>query len=103
MKKYDLELFDKKTMNTASDPVGPGGEEITDSTPSGDPCNGLKEFENEGTVLVEHSCNSIYLDITVYNSSGIEIGATKEILNEDSFRVTITPSESGYLVWEKIK
>jgi len=104
MKKLTIEIFDEKEITFSSETeAGGGGSPLNPTEPSTD-CSGVKHFTNEGLVEVEHTCDSIYLDIEVYNSAtGKEVGAVKKIINNNKFTVTMSPSIDGYIVWEKIR
>lgn len=110
-KKETIEIFDEEELDDfLSDSSDAGGGDEDEDTGGGDPdppsgdCSGIKNFTNEGTVIVEHTCDSIYLDITVYNSAtGKEVGAVKQIISNNEFHVTLTPSIDGYVIWEKIR
>ena len=112
MKKETIEIFDEEEVDSfISDGGDNGGGDDDDGGGGGDDpdlpsssCSGIKHFTNEGIVIVEHTCDSIYLDIEVYNSTtGKEVGAVKTIISNNEFHVTMTPSIDGYVIWEKIR
>ena len=111
MKKETIEIFDEEEVDSfISDSSDTGGGDDDGDTGGGseDPpssaCSGVKHFTNEGTVIVEHTCDSIYLDIEVYNSTtGKEVGAVKKMISNNEFHVILTPSIDGYVIWEKIR
>jgi len=103
--EFDIELFDKKNLFLfyEEDESGPDGSDDTRNPDSSTGCSGIQHFTNEGTITVIHECESMYLDITVYNSDNVEVGARKKIIDDHTFKVTLSPSIDGYIVWEKIK